>query len=133
MAAKSGNRYIRYYTTGSAARKLAPQVTEFPQAKPRVRKASRVRYYIDPVTALAVVNAVFMAVCMFIGMHQLSQVKAQQAAMSEYVHILASTNEELSRHFNEKLDLEKIENSARNMGMIPASQVSHVTIDISAD
>ena len=133
MAARSESRYIRYYTAGSAARKLAPQVAQFPQAKPRVRKASRVRFYIDPVTAFAVFTAVFMTVCMIIGMVQLSRVKAQQKAMSEYVHILASANAELSDEFNEKLDLEKIKTAAHNMGMIPASQVPRIAVDMEAD
>ncbi len=133
MAAKPENRYIRYYTVGSAARKLAPQVTEFPQPKPKVRQARRVRLYIDPVAAFALLTAVFMTVCLVVGVVQFNQARAEQKLMSRYVHVLAATNEELSGKFNEKLDLEKIKTAAINMGMVPASQVTHITIDISAD
>ena len=133
MAAKAENRYIRYYTAGSAARKLAPQVTEFPQAKPRVRKAARVRSLVDPVTVFAVCTAVFMSVCMVIGLVRFAQVRAEQKIMSEYVQHLTAVNRELTEQFESKLDLEKIETKARNMGMIPAEQVEHIRVSLPAD
>lgn len=133
MAAKIENRYIRYYTVGTAARKLKPQVTEFPEFIPKVRKASRVRYLVDPVTVFAVFTAVFMSVCLTIGLVQFVQVRAQQQAMAQYVRQLTVINTELTQEFEAKLDLEKIETKAKNLGMIPADQVEHIHVVIPAD
>lgn len=133
MAAKTENRYIRYYTAGSAARKLAPQVTEFPQAKPKARKVAHIRYWIDPVTVFAIGTAVFMSVCLVIGLVRFSHIRAEQKAMSEYVHYLTAVNQDLTEQFESKLDLEKIETKAKNLGMIPAEQVEHISVSLPAD
>ncbi len=133
MAAKTENRYIRYYTVGSAARKLNPQVIDLPQITPKVRKVSRIRYLVDPVTAFAVGTAVFMSVCLTVGLVQFSQVRAEQQTMSRYVLQLTAANAELTREFEANLDLEKIETKAKNLGMIPADQVEHIHVALPAD
>ena len=130
MAKKTESRYIRYYTVGSAARELAPRVPEQPKTAPKPRKAKRITLYIDPVAILGIATAVFMAICLIIGLVELSNARAQQTAMAEYVLQLNITNAELTTKYYDNIDLEQIESSAKSMGMVPADQVEHITIEV---
>lgn len=133
MARKPDNRYIRYYTVGSAARELAPQAPVHPQPTPKPRKAKRITFYIDPVAILGIVTAVFMMICLLVGLVKLQEARAQQTVMADYVHTLTTQNAELTTQFHDKLDLQQIESAALELGMVPAEQVSQVCIQVSAD
>ena len=129
MAPQSQVQYIRYYTAGSAARKLAPEIQQHPKAAPRPKKAKRVVLYIDPVAILGIVTAVFMLVCMLVGLVQLNETYRQRDELSGQVQQLIQKNESLRTQYNEGYDLEQIEKTALALGMVPAEQVAHVSID----
>lgn len=128
MAKKSDVQYIRYYTVGSAARKLAPQVTEQPKAAPKPRKAKRVLVFIDPVAILGIVTAVIMLTCMLVGMVQLNEVWTRQAAVENQVQRLIRENETLQETYEAGYDLANIEKTALALGMVPAEQVEHIPL-----
>ena len=133
MANKPDNRYVRYYTAGSAARKLAPQVQEFPAKAPKSRKAKRITVYVDPVAILGIVTAVFMMICLAIGLVELNHARTQQAVMTDYVRQLTVTNGELNTKYYSNIDLEQIRESAMTLGMVPAEQVTHIALDLGAN
>ena len=103
MAGKPDNRYIRYYTVGSAARELAPQAPARPQPTPKPRKVKRITVYIDPVAILGIVTAVFMMICLLVGLVELQEARTQQAVMAEHVRSLTIQNADLTTQFYDKL------------------------------
>ena len=129
MAQQAQVQYIRYYTAGSAARELAPEIRQQPKAAPRPRKAKRAVLYIDPVAILGIATAVFMLVCMLVGLVQLNETYRQRDELSGQVQQLIEKNESLRTQYNEGYDLEQIEKTALALGMVPAEQVAHVSID----
>ena len=133
VAKKPDNRYIRYYTVGSAARELAPERLQQSKTAAKPRRAKRVTLYVDPVAVLGIATAVFMTVCMTIGLVQLGEARAQRAVMSNYVQQLNGTNAQLITQYHDSIDLQQIEASAKMMGMVPAEQVEHIAVSLSAD
>lgn len=129
MANKSEVQYVRYYTVGSAARELAPELPQRPKPAPKPKKAKRVVLYVDPVAILGVITAVFLLVCMLVGLVQLNQVRARQENMSRYVQQLIQENETLRTQYEAGYDLEQIEKTALALGMVPAEQVTHIAVD----
>ncbi len=128
MAAKSEVKYIRYYTAGSAAREIAPLVPQRTQPVPKVRKARKILIYIDPVAIVGVVTAVFMMICMAIGLVRLNTLQAQAAAMNDYVLQLEMENADMDRQYHESYNLADIEQTAIALGMVPAQQVTHINL-----
>ena len=126
MAKKSEVQYIRYYTVGSAARKLAPQVTERPKTAPKPRKAKKILICIDPVAILGIATAVIMMICMLVGMVRLNEVWNQQEQLENHVESLIERNEALWQEYESGYDLEEVEKTALALGMVPAQQVEHV-------
>lgn len=128
MAAKSEVKYIRYYTAGSAAREIAPLAPQRTQPVPKVRKARKILIYIDPVAIVGVVTAVFMMICMAIGLVRLNSLQAQAAAMNDYVLQLEMENADMDRQYHESYNLADIEQTAIALGMVPAQQVTHINL-----
>lgn len=128
MASESDVQYIRYYTVGSAARELAPQVPQRTKAAPRPRKQKKIVLYIDPVAIVGVVTAVVMMIVMILGMVHLNQVQSQAAAMDSYVEQLTAENALMTEQYASGYDLADVEQTAVALGMVPADQVSRVQL-----
>lgn len=126
--AKPDIQYIRYYTAGSAAEKLAPAFRE--DAKPARRRAKKPVLYIDPVAILGMMTALVLVVCMFVGLASLNQAKAEYTQADAYTRSLENKNEKLTRQYAEGYDLEELRLEAVLMGYVPASQVQHLTITV---
>ena len=128
MAINSDVHYVRYYTAGSAARELAPQVPLRTKTAPKARKQRKSIIYIDPVAIIGVVTAIIMVAVMILGVVQLNQLKEEASAMQSYMLDLKAENAEMTTQYREGYDLEAVEKTASALGMVPADQVTHVQL-----
>ena len=136
MARQPDIQYVRYYTSGSAARKIELQPEKkkknnvtVPQ-RPRTRRQRRTVIPVDPISVLAVLVAGFMLVAMVVGMLRLGAVNAEVEAMDGYVSQLQQENAALREKYESGYDLKDVEQKALEMGLVPIEQVEHVTIEV---
>ena len=133
MARQPDIQYVRFYTDGSAARKidLQPQKKKnkvsLPQ-QPRVHKEKRTVIHVDPISVFAVLVAGVMLITMVVGMMQLGGINADAEKMENYVAALQSENTRLRAEYESGYDLRDVEQKALEMGLVPIDQVEHVTI-----
>ena len=135
MAQKMQVQYIRYYTDGSAARKLAPAVPKRQEEMPlpRERQVKRKVLYIDPLPTVALLLAGLMLVLMVVGYVQLIHARAEITAMEAYVEQLSEKNAELSAQYQEGYDLDRVRQTALALDMVPVQQVHTITIEMPAE
>ena len=123
-------QYIRFYTDGSAARKVevaSPVRNTKPAAKPRKKK--KIILYVDPLAILGILTAVVMVAIMISSMVMLKNAKAQTAAMEQYVVQLREENVALQAEYEAGYDIQEIERTALALGMIPMEQAQHITLE----
>jgi cell division protein FtsL len=135
MARQPDIQYVRYYTSGSAARKIEPQPEKkkkkpvAPQ-RPRVRREKKTVIHLDPISVLAVMVAGIMLITMAVGMLRLGAVNAEVKAMDDYVAQLQQENTALRQEYEAGYDLKDVEQKALEMGLVPIEQVEHVTVEL---
>lgn len=131
MARYPSVQYVSLYTDGSAARKLSLNVpVSKPRAKAKVRKNKRITVYIDPVAFMGIVTAVVMLAVMTVSFFQLRQVQKEAAVMTSYVQQLRAENKALRTEFEEGFNVEEISRTAQALGMVPKSEVRHVSLQM---
>ena len=129
-------QYVRYYTSGSAARKIELQPekkkknTAAQPQRPRTHRQKKTVIHVDPISVLAVMVAGIMLITMVIGMLRLGQVNSEVDTMNSYVAQLQQENTALRQEYESGYDLEDIEQKALEMGLVPIEQVQHVTIEV---
>ena len=132
MARKTTERYVRYYTFGSAAAKLdrdARRATLPKYHDPAKRKPLAV----DPVSMLGSAVAVLLAILMVVGMIQVSfTAKAVREAETQ-VAVLEQEQKMLRETYEGSYDLDQIRVSAESMGMIPAEEAARVGVKVPAE
>ena len=128
--AKYNNRYIQFYTPGTAAVKVEVQNEQnwapLPEPKPKERK----KVYIDPVAILGCVVAVCMLILMAVGIDQLNVQRREVAALEQYVAQLTAENQALEEEYTSKCNMSDIRRKALELGMVPAEDVVETTIYI---
>ena len=136
MARQPDIQYVRYYTSGSAARKIELQPEKkkkknvtLPQ-RPRIQRQKRTVIPVDPISVLAVLVAGFMLIAMVAGMLRLGAVNAEVETMDGYVAQLQQENAALRQEYESGYDLKDVEQKALEMGLVPIEQVEHVTIEV---
>ena len=130
MAQRTQIQYIRFYTEGSAARKVAPVVTPFKTARlPKINHQKKIVLRIDPVAVVGIVVAVSMMIMMAVGIFQYKAAQEQAQLMERYVETLNRDNESLQNTYD-SIDLTAIEQTALALGMVPESQVQHVSLRV---
>ena len=136
MARQPDIQYVRYYTSGSAARKIELQPEKkkknnvtLPQ-RPRIQRQKRTVIPVDPISDLAVLVAGFMLIAMVAGMLRLGAVNAEVETMDGYVAQLQQENAALRQEYESGYDLKDVEQKALEMGLVPIEQVEHVTIEV---
>lgn len=132
MAQKTDVQYIRFYTDGSAARQLEP---ELPQKKKEAfRPIRRTRavpvIHVDVLALTAIAVAAVMFVLMAVGVGQVRQAQAQAARMAARVEELRLENGRLAAEYEAGYDLGEIESQARQLGLIPQSEAERITITV---
>lgn len=130
MARQLDVQYVRFYTDGSAARKVAT-VEPLKQMKmPKVKPQNRRVFRIDPVATMGIVVSVFMLVLMIVGVSQLRNAQYRADAMQTYVSRLEEENATLSATYENSYDIQKVEETAIALGMVSRDQAQRVTIRV---
>ena len=130
MAQRVDIQYVQFYTSGSAAKCVAPLTPVQTGTLPRTTKRRVRRVYVDPVAILGSAVAVCMLVMMLVGLSNLRAEQAKTAEMVAYVAQLQDENAALHARFEAECDLEQIEETARALGMVPREDVEHIAIDV---
>ena len=126
MASRVDVQYIRFYTDGNAAKKIAPVLPEKkPQRMPRVYKVKRKVVRIDPVAVLSIGVCIALFISLAVGVGKFRAAKAENARMAQYVQQLTQENEALSQTYAAGYDLQEIEKTAQALGMVSASQANY--------
>lgn len=138
MARQPDIQYVRFYTDGSAARKIELQPEKkknnvpVPQ-RPRVRRQQKTVVHVDPISMFAVLVAGVMLIAMAVGMLQLGAINAENARMESYVEELRTENAQLRAEYEAGYDLKDVEQKALEMGLVPVDEVEKVIIEVPED
>ena len=130
MARKTDIQYVRFYTDGSAARKIAPVAPLKTMKLPKIKRKKRTTLHIDPLAFAGIMMAAVMLVLMAVGIHQLRTARGELQTMDTYVQTLTEENQHLQQTFHEGYNLEQIEKTALALGLVPKEQVTHITIQV---
>lgn len=128
MAQKLNVQYIRFYTDGSAAHKVAPVAPIETMKLPKVKKQKKIVLRVDPVSVAAIVMAAVMLVLMVVGVTQLRGARQDAEVMEAYANTLRQENVRLSAEYSNGYDLEQIEKTALALGLVPQEQVRHISL-----
>ncbi len=133
MASRTDIQYIRFYTAGSAAKKLEPvapvqDTIRLPELK---KKPRRKVVFLDPVALLGMTVAVCMLICMTVGIFQTWSSRQELQEMEQYVTSLTEENTALRSTYTAGYDLRQVEQTALALGMIPAEQARQISIQVS--
>ena len=120
--AKNNNRYIQFYTPGSAAVKVEVQDENMWAPLPEPKPAPKINIRWDPVSVVGFVVAVCMLACMAVGIARLNNSRREVAALERYVAQLSAENYELNEKYYNSYNLEEIRLQALEMGMVAAEE-----------
>jgi hypothetical protein len=135
MALQPDIQYVRFYTAGSAARKLELQPKKekakisAPQ-RPQTRRKQKTLVYIDPISVFAVLVAGVMFIAMAVGMLRLGAVNSEVDRMNDYVTQLQAENTALRNEYRSGYDLKDVEQKALEMGLVSVEQVEKVVVEV---
>ena len=130
MAQRVSINYVQFYTQGSAAKQVAPAISVHTGALPQVKKRKVRRVVIDPVAIMGSLVAVCMAITVLIGWSNLQAEQKKTQTMIAYVAQLQQENEALHTQYDAECDLEKIEQTALALGMIPREDAARIEITV---
>ena len=131
MAQRRPIEYVQFYTMGSAAQKLEVQKQRLPEAVIQTAvPLKRKKVYVDPVAICGMVVALCMLLTLFVGFFHLRQVQRDRVGMENYVIHLQHVNADRKETYCISYDLAEVEKTALALGMVPADQVAHHTIDV---
>ena len=133
MAQKPEIQYVgQFYIHGSEAKELARKneqkkaKTELPLHRfQRVRKV-----YVDPLAICSLMIAAVMIIGMVAGMLSLQTAWEELETARTYVSELETRNSILTAQYRSGYDLEAVRNAAIAMGLVPASEVQTVKLNV---
>lgn len=134
MARKADIQYIQhYYTSGTAARKLAVKPEQekapLPFFEPQMLEPDqKISVAVDPLSLSAIVVAAVLVVLMVVSLFQYGQAYQRQVALQEYVYTLSNENAELQKTYESGYDLAEIEAQAIALGMIPVEEAQVIQV-----
>ena len=130
--AKINNRYIRFYTPGTAAVKVAVQEEQYwlPIAEPKKEKKTIIR--VDPISVAGFAVAVCMLILLAVGINQMYAARREVNALERYIAQMTAENQSLEETYHAGYELWDIEQKAINMGLVPVEEVKTYHIYIPA-
>ena len=132
MARKYTERYVRFYTVGSAAAKL--ETVERKAALPEYKTPEKRKPIpVDPIALVGSAVAVLLAVLMLVGFAQVAHTSAQVKKLQTQVMTLELEQEQLRQKYENGYDLEEVRVAAESMGMIPVEDAIHVRVELPAE
>ena len=131
MASRNDIQYVRFYTDGSAARKIEPSFTEFGKVfQTKAKKKKRVLVFVDPVALLGIAVAVCMLICMGVGIARNKAAQQQTAQLQQYVQQLTQEKDAVMEEYTSGYDLQTVKQTALALGMIPRDEAQRVTLEV---
>lgn len=131
MAYKPEIQYIeQFFIPGSEAPQLQPNRGVNPVRKPRVQQEKKIHILIDPVALFGLLVAATMLVLMAVGVYQYNAASRRNEAVDEYLLQLKDTNITREYQYRTQLDLEKVAEQAKALGMIPVSEAKTITVHV---
>ncbi len=130
MANKTDVQYVRFYTDGSAARKIEPEPPKKRAFRPIRKARTRLVVHVDLLAGVTIAVAAVMLVLMLVGFGNMRRAQAEQARMEQYVEELKTKNSQLRQTYEAGFDLEEIARQAEELGMIPAEDAEHIPIRV---
>lgn len=126
-------QYINAYVSGNIAYQMETMPKRRQVSLPKQKKHTRKRIVlrIDPVAMGGIAIAMVLLVLLSVGFVRLQTARAEAAALESYVLSLQEKNDRLYAQYSAGYDLEEIEKIALAMGMVPSSQVSHISVGVS--
>lgn len=125
-------RYINAYVSGNIAYQLEPKAQ--PKRKhavlPKQHKEKKTVIRVDPVAIGGIAIALVLLVLLGVGFVRLQTAQAEAKALEDYVVSLQEKNDRLYAEYSAGYDLAEIEKIALAMGMVPSSQVPHISMDV---
>jgi cell division protein FtsL len=108
---------------------------ETPQRKkqvklPKMRRQKKTVIALDPVAIGGIVVAAAMLVLLLVGFIRLQNARAEVLQLQNHVSSLNHENSALRDTYASGYDLEEIEKIARAMGLVPVSEVTHVSVPV---
>lgn len=130
MAPKREDRYIRFYTEGTAAYKIEEEQPKRKSPLPKPRKRTVYVFPVDLAAIGAVIVCVVMLVLMLSSVSRLDAERVKLQQMTDYAYELQSENTLLEAQYRAEIDIEEVERRALALGMIPIEEAQHITIQI---
>ncbi len=132
MARNYNDRYVRFYTFGSAAAKV--EQVERRASLPNYQKTEPKRkpISVDPFAFLGSAMAIFLAVLMLVGLFQVGAATAEVRALETQLMSLQMEEELLVERYQSGYDLNEIRVAAESMGMIPMEDAVRIQVDVPA-
>ncbi len=133
MIQKPEIQYVsQFYTYGSEARKLdVKKQLRTPKTRLPLARLEKIEtVYVDPVALVSIAVAVLMLAVMVVGVFQIQDDWTEYETMSGYVSQLKKENAELSQAYHGSYDLADIQSKAQGLGMVPESDVEHISIRV---
>ena len=130
--AKVNNRYIQFYTAGTAAVKVAIQEEQNWLPIPEARPVKKTVIRIDPISVLGFAVAICMLFLMAVGVNHLNSARREVNALEHYIAQLTAENNDLQQTYSVGYELRDIEQKALNLGMVPAEEAEtyHIYVTI---
>ena len=126
--AKKENRYIQFYTPGTAAVKVEVQDEQTWAPLPEPKRENKIEIPVDPVAVIGFAVAVCMLILMAVGINRLNGVRREVVTLEHYVAQLTAENHTLEQSYSEGYKPERIRQQALDMGMIPVEDVPETRI-----
>ncbi len=131
---KHNIEYIqKFYSYGSEAKVIEFQpVYQEPEkpALPKRQKDPVTTICIDPIAFCSIMVAVVMVLVALAGVIQYGVISQDHAVMENYVNGLREEHVLLQHQYNANYDMEKIDSTARALGMIPISEAQTISIHV---
>ncbi len=130
--AKVNNRYVQFYTAGTAAVKVAIQEEQHWLPIPEARPVKKTIIRIDPISVLGFAVAVCMLILMAVGVSHLNSARREVNALEHYIAQLTAENHDLQETYSAGYEIRDIEQKALNLGMVPVedAETSHIYVTV---
>ena len=123
----------KFYSYGSEAKVIEFQPVNPDPEKPVVPKRQKepvTTICIDPIAFCSIMVAVVMVLVVLAGVIQYGVISRDHAVMENYVTNLREDHILLQHQYNASYDLQKVDDTARALGMIPVSEVQTMSIRV---
>ncbi len=122
----------KYYSYGSEAKvvEFKPVYRKAKTQLPKPKKPQETIISVDPVALLGLVVALAMLAAMIFGVLQYDRACEEFLAVQSYLVEVKDTNISLNHTYHTGYDLEKVEEQALAIGLVPVDQVKTIQVPV---